>query len=343
MFNPNAASSKESGIFGLPYTVDDAKLILLPIPWEVTASYRKGTAHGPNAIFEASKQVDLYDSDFGSFYDIGIAMAQIPEKILALNNTLRPLAAEIIDRCGTDGDTTLEKNATTVNAGCDVVNQYVYDQVRSLRTQGKLVGLVGGEHSIPFGAFKAMLEEYPSMGILQIDAHADLRPAFEGFEHSHASIMYNATTKLPLKKLVQVGVRDFCEDELRMIESSGGKIQTFFDRDLAKKRIEGIPWKESVSEILAMLPKEVFISFDIDGLEPSLCPHTGTPVPGGLNFQDVSYLLWRLATSGKTIVGFDLNEVAAHPSTEWDGTVGSRILFKLCGAFLKSHQAKTRS
>lgn len=342
-FDPNTASPEDSGIFGLPFTVDEAQLVLLPVPWEVTTSYQKGTAGGPLAILHASKQIDLYDPDFGSFYESGIAMADLPTEIVQLNKELRPLAEEVICKGGPNENVTLMKNVERINKGSDRVNAFVYETVRTLRAQKKFVGLVGGEHSVPFGAFKAMLEEFPEMGILQIDAHADLRHAFEGFEYSHASIMENAVSKLPLKKLVQVGVRDYCDDERRMIEKSNGRIQTFFDRDLARKSAEGKLWKDSVSEIIDALPKEVFISFDIDGLEPSLCPHTGTPVPGGLSFRDASYLLWSVANSGKTIVGFDINEVAPHPSTEWDGTVGSRILFKLCGALFASNQTNKRS
>jgi agmatinase len=211
----------------------------------------------------------------------------------------------------------------------------VYGAVKKQLDQNKLVGMVGGEHSSVFGGIKAILERSPQTGILQIDAHADLRKSFEGFEYSHASIMYNVMTKLPAQKLIQVGIRDLCQEEYDM-SAHDERICTFYDQILADKKLSGTPWSKLCAEIVSTLPKEVYISFDIDGLDPKLCPHTGTPVPGGLSFQEALLLLKTLVTSGKKIVGFDLNEVSPGKD-EWDGNVGARILFKLCGWMLKSN------
>jgi agmatinase len=120
-------------------------------------------------------------------------------------------------------------------------------------------------------------------------------------------------------QLVQVGIRDFCQEEYEMIQERPD-IETFFDQDLKTALYEGQP-----------LPRKIHVSFDIDGFDPVLCPSTGTPVPGGLQFGEANYLLKTLVQSGRKIVSFDLNEVAPNKDSEWDGNVGARILFKLCG------------
>src|SRR5690606_2133030 len=118
--------------------------------------------------------------------------------------------------------------------------------------------------------------------VLQIDAHADLRRAYEGFQYSHASIMYNILEEIPaVTKLVQVGIRDYCDEEFEAITKSQGRIVTFFDRDLKAGAYQGKTWDQQTDEIIRELPERIYISFDIDGLDPKLCPNTGTPVPGG--------------------------------------------------------------
>lgn len=339
MFDPNAAATDSHSIFGLPFTAKDAALVLLPVPWEVTTSYNEGTAKGPAAIVEASKQIDLFDSELGEFYKPGIAMLPIPTTVQKKSAALRTHAKKIIAKGGDIGsNAVLKKSLKEVNKGSDWLNDWVRGTVETHLTQGKIVGLVGGDHSTPFGMMQALLKKYPRMGVLQIDAHCDLRKAYEGFEHSHASIMYNALTKLPLKKLVQVGIRDFCLEEMQIIKREKKRISTFFDTDLAKQKQNGVTWKKIAKKIVSTLPKEVYISFDIDGLEPTLCPHTGTPVPGGLTFYEAAALIRAVHESGRKIVGFDLNEVAPGGTTEWDGNVGGRMLLKLCGWTLKSQK-----
>jgi agmatinase len=193
----------------------------------------------------------------------------------------------------------------------------------------KIVGLVGGDHSTPLGFMEALAERYSDFGILQFDAHCDLREAYEGFEYSHASIMYNALKIPQVKKLVQVGIRDWCEAENEIINNSKGRVKTFFDYVMKRKMYEGESWRGICSEIISHLPRHIYISFDIDGLDPKLCPNTGTPVPGGLEFEQAVYLISQVAASGKKIIGFDLNEVAPGDS-EWNGNVGARLLYKMC-------------
>jgi agmatinase len=227
-----------------------------------------------------------------------------------------------------------------VNGLCGEINDTVTAAVGHWLAQGRLVGVVGGDHATAFGSIRAQAERGGEFGILHIDAHADLRRAYEGFTWSHASIMDAVCEQLPaVTTLVQVGVRDFCEEELVRIEGSGGRVRTFFDADLHARLFEGESWAALAREIVAALPQRVYLSFDVDGLDPKLCPNTGTPVPGGLSFAQAAYLLREVVRSGRTIIGFDIVEVAPGPGDdEWDGNVGARLLYKMIGWALLSRQ-----
>jgi agmatinase len=332
-FDPNAAALPDSGVFGLPFTPEEAKVVLVPVPFEATTSYGGGTADGPAAILEASKQVDLFDLDTGKPYEAGIAMLDEPAHVRAWNDEAKAAAAPIIESAGVDADAAA---LAKVNGFSEKMNEWVYATTKQWLERGKIVGVVGGDHSTPFGAIKAYAEKYPNLGVLHLDAHADLRDAYEGFTWSHASIMFNVLQHTAVKKLVQVGIRDFGEAEYELIRDSNGRVHTFFDARLSRARLDGMPWREQVDAIVAELPQHVYLSWDIDGLEPTLCPHTGTPVPGGLSFAQAAALLEGLVRAGKKIVGFDLNEVAPGPNDEWDGNVGARLLYKMIGWTLVS-------
>ena len=339
-FDPNAPAQPGSGVFGLPHSEAEARVVLVPVPWEATTSYGGGAADGPRAILEASAQVDLYDLDVDRPYIAGIHMLREPEEIIAANGKGKALAAKIIEAGGTGGDPELERALALVNALSTEVNEWVHAETTRLLDAEKIVGIVGGDHSVPFGALTALAAKRASFGVLHFDAHSDTRRAYEGFEHSHASIMYNVLEHVPaVKKLVQVGIRDVCEAEIAYCKSQGARVRTFTDRELVKRRHAGEPFATTVKDIVKELPDEVWVSFDIDGLDPRFCPHTGTPVPGGLDTSEVVAILRELARSGRKIVGFDLNEVAPNgddPSDEWDGNVGARMLYKLIAFTLAS-------
>lgn len=334
-FDPNAAAQPDSGVFGLPFTPEESKVVLLPVPFEATTSYGGGTANGPQMVLEASRQVDLFDLDIGRPYEVGISMLPHPENVRAWNDEAKALAAPIVESGGLDVDA---EALAKVNALSEKMNAWVYQVATKWIAAGKVVGLVGGDHSTPFGSIKAHADKYPNLGVLHLDAHADLRDAYEGFTWSHASIMFNVMKHVPnVKKLVQVGIRDFGEAEYTMIRESDGRIHTFFDARLARARLDGMPWREQVDAIVNELPQHVYLSWDIDGLEPTLCPNTGTPVPGGLSFAQAVALLEGVVRAGKKIVGFDLNEVSDGGSgSEWDGNVGARLLYKMIGWTLVS-------
>ena len=334
-FDPNAASSADSGIFGLPYAEKESQLILIPVPWEATTSYGGGTSEGPSAIVEASRQVDLFDVDLPRGYEAGVFIRPEAREIRTLNRTAR-LAAKKIIAVGGDIPARNKKLLAAqkkVNQAGERLNQFVYQQTKQVLTQGKIAGILGGDHSVPFGALRAIAETTSSFGVLHFDAHSDTRKAFEGFTWSHASIMYNVLERIPqVSKLVQVGIRDFCEEEFVYVSQRSDRIKMFLDRDLSRRKFEGSPWWDIARDILSELPDQIWVSFDIDGLDPQFCPHTGTPVPGGLSYNEAVHILWMLVHSGKQIIGFDLNEVAPNlknRADEWDANVGSRLLYKL--------------
>jgi agmatinase len=229
------------------------------------------------------------------------------------------------------------KTLKEVNAGSEYLNNWIYDQTKVLMERDKLVGLLGGDHSTVLGYLKAIAEKFDDFGVLQIDGHCDLRDTYEGFNYSHAGVMYNALKEIPqLKQLVQAGVRDYSSSEYEYVQKNNPRIITYFDKDIRTRLYEGETWKQITEEIISKLPQKVFISFDIDGLDPKLCPNTGTPVQGGFETEQVFYLFSKLLHSGKTIIGFDLNEVGVS-ETDWDANVGARVLFKLCNLLVTSN------
>lgn len=331
-FDPNSLGDANNNIYGLPFTVEEAETVIIPVPWEVTVSYSGGTAGGPGAVYNASYQVDLFDPVVKDAWKKGIAMDEMPLEWLEKSNSLRPKAETYIELLeeGESPETNSQMAAIRdeINAACVKLNAYVKAKALQFINEGKRVALLGGDHSTPLGMMQALATKYESFGILQIDAHADLRDAYEGFEFSHASIMFNALKIPQVSKLVQVGIRDFCEAEVNVIDNSNGRVVTFFDRDIKNKQYEGESWKNICKTIIDALPKNVYLSFDIDGLDPKLCPNTGTPVAGGFETEQVLYLIHQLVLSGKKLIAFDINEVAPGED-EWDANVGARMLYRI--------------
>ena len=343
-FDPDAAAAGP-GLFGLQSTPEDAGLVVIPVPFDATTSYRAGTARGPAAIVEASRQVDLLDREYGPTWQAGIAMLPIPARLAALSRSARRAALPILEAGGAEsGNKAHARALATVNAAGETVNAWVRKQAAAALDRGAMAAVLGGDHASPFGLIAELAARHPGIGILHVDAHADLREAYEGFAWSHASIFHNVMTRLPaVKKLVQVGIRDFGSREAAMIESSKSRIETFFEADARRQLLSGTSWDALCRRIVGRLPERVYVSFDIDGLSPELCPHTGTPVPGGLSFAECCHLLRVLAESGKQVVGFDLCEVAPGPrGDEWDANVGARVLYKLMGCAVASQRATRR-
>ncbi|MCL2727204.1 MAG: agmatinase family protein [Bacteroidales bacterium] len=329
-FNPNNIGIANGNYFALPYTAEESEIVLLSVPWDVTTSYRAGTHKGPKAMIDASCQIDLFDPLVPNAWEIAIGTLPPIRGIGSKNRNIRKTAEEVITALEQEQPPASYARALSlVNDACTTLNQTVYQTTRAQLAKGKLVGIAGGEHSVPLGLIRALCDHYPKFGILHIDAHADLRCAYEGFLYSHASIMYNALQSPNITTLVQVGIRDFCGDEVDLIQSRSS-IHCFTDELIHRHLFEGATWRQLCVQMIEKLPDHVYISFDIDGLTPDHCPNTGTPVPGGLTFREADYLLHTLALSGKKIIGFDLCEVAPGKNDEWDANVGARLLYKLC-------------
>ena len=192
-FDPNGVGLDNGAYFGLPFTPDEARLVLISAPWDVTVSYGTGTSEAPDAIIEASMQLDLYDALSPGAWRRGIATADIDYSLLETSQRLRSDAERVIrhlEEGGSVADDAVCRKIRRVNEGCVQMNENIRAQARAWLAQGKLVGLVGGDHSTPYGLVQALGERGEGFGILHIDAHCDLRRAYEGFEYSHASIMY---------------------------------------------------------------------------------------------------------------------------------------------------------
>jgi len=346
MFDPNGVGIANGNLFGFPVTEKEADIVIIPVPWDATASYGKGTSDGPQAILDASTQLDFYHPKLEKAYQTKVFMSPISEEWKKINARLCEEAIEYIAFLENGGQ--LEKNGgfretvQTITKAQESIMAGLRERASELMNSGKIVGVLGGEHSTPLGLIKAIDDRGEEFGILQVDAHADLRDAYEGFNQSHASIMFNVLTHCPnMTKLVQVGIRDIAQSEVDIINSSNRRISTYFDGDLKEEQFNGETWGRQVDKILEELPHNVYISFDIDGLSPELCPNTGTPVAGGFKLEEINYLFFRLVDSGRKIVGFDLNEVAPGHHDDWDANVGARALWNLICAVEKNRRHLT--
>jgi agmatinase len=317
VFDPDAPGS--GNLFGLPHTASQAGVFVLPVPIEATTSSAGGTSGAPEAVLTASHQVDLSDPEAGEPWRAGIAMDSAPEWLVAAGRD----AINDAERAR-EGD---EDALARVNALGDRIADFVEGWTTKRLQEGQIPAILGGDHSVPLGAIRAAVAQHPGLGILHIDAHADLREAYEGFRHSHASIFYNVLQLKGIDQLVQVGLRDVGRQE-RSLADADPRVHWWTDGDIGHTLHQGGAFAEMAVEMIAPLPERVWISFDVDGLDPSLCPGTGTPVPGGLSWREAMTLLRTIGTSGRQIVGFDLCEVGV---SAWDANVGARLLYKLSG------------
>lgn len=349
-FDVAGAGDPDGSIFGLPYAADECSVVLLPVPWEATTSYGRGTAGGPAAIRTASAQLDLFDLELaelglGQPWQFGIHMLEESSRVRAWNEHASARALPIIAKGGLVGDDAeLLTARTEVDNRSRELDRWVEKEVSAGIGDERIVGVVGGDHSVAFGSIAAHAARWPGLGILHIDAHADLRVAYEGFERSHASVLHNVMTRIDgVARLVQVAIRDLSAEEHAWAEAEP-RITTHYDFAMRRKLAEGVTWRALCAEIIAGLPQHVYVTFDVDGLDPALCPGTGTPVPGGMSYVEACSLLCELVRAGKTVVGFDLVEVAPRVTDgvvdQWDGNVGARLLYKLVGIALASRGAR---
>ena len=331
-YNPSEVGIKGS-LFGLPYTTQEAKIIILPVHLDVTTSYRDGTSKAPDTLLWESTQLDLHLPFVQKPWQLPVAWGKriVNEKE---NQKYRHMASMNISH--------LEKGLPKhemkhiqeeVNNFCEKIHHQVEEVADFQFTKGKMVGLVGGDHSSALGLLRALSKKY-LFDILQIDSHKDLRGNYGGFQYSHASIMRNAIFLSGVTGITQVGIRDYCEEEQIFVKQSKKSIKVFLDEQLHRERMDGKSWKHQVKEIIETLSDHVYISFDVDGLQPDLCPNTGTPVPGGLSFYEAAYLLEEVVKANKKIIGFDLCETG---NAIWDANISARILYRMTTLMGLSH------
>lgn len=339
-FDPSQPGLADESIFGLPFSAEQSEIVIIPVPWEVTVSYGAGASDGPIAILEASFQVDLHHQEFPDLWKLGMHLDLNTQTEQWANDSVKykSLAQPIIHALEkgeiVNDNPTLKADLESINKVCENLKNEVKDRTLFWLNQGKKVALLGGDHSTPLGYYEALATQHHDFGILHLDAHMDLRIAYEGFKYSHASIMYNALQIPQISKIVQVGIRDFCKQEAETALSERVLVHT--DMDMKAETFAGVTWEQQCDLIIASLPQKVTISFDIDGLYSWYCPNTGTPVPGGISYEQATYLLSKLGNSAKEIIGFDLVEVAPGDD-DWDGNVGARMLYHMCGVLAKNN------
>jgi len=347
-------------IYGLDHDPQTASVHVVSVPWEATTSYGRGTARGPEAVIRESVQVDLFDlvleelgrgrpsplAPSGEPHRAGIVALPVDPAWWSWSAEASRLALEVMadDEAGRPrkaDDATIAR----IDELTSQLDAAVAAQVTQAEEEGRFVALLGGDHAVAFGSIVARAERYPGLGILQFDAHADLRVAYQGFRGSHASVMHRVLDELPgVSKLVSVGVRDLCREERDAITAAGPRVEAFFDHDRVAHQHAGKPFDAFATRIAESLPREVYITFDIDGLDPRFCPQTGTPVPGGLSFDEAVAIVAAVVASGRRIVGCDLVEVAPGPAGQtWDANVGARLLYKLIGCALLSSPSHVKA
>lgn len=318
-------------------STDEAKLVVVSAPWSVTSDYGRGAAYAPDAVIEASAKKDIYDIHTHLSLEGKVATAEIDYNIQECSGQLGREAERIAINIEENGEVVGDKSLSRVervNVGFGEMQASVYGQVLRVAKAGKRVAVVGGDQSVAFGAVKALSECYEGVGVLSVDAHADLHKEQSPYLYSHTTIMRNIAEELPLvSKIVEVGVRDITHDEAEFV-ASNDKVEIFFSEALAARRFEGESWRDICDEICAALPAKVYISFDIDALKIEFCHNTNAPVPGGMTFDEVVYLINRVVATGHEIVGFDITEVVPNLDNPMDARVAARLLGKMIVATL---------
>lgn len=300
-------------------------LPILALGWDLTTSFRAGTAEAPLHMHAVSHQVDVHHPWFGhAVVDRGIQSIPTPELVTTYQRMYAPAARAYMMAWHGSGPSSASDDLNTVG---EAVHAAIANTVSANYTT--CMGVVGGEHSITAGVVAGIAQHHTQFGILQVDAHMDCRDAYQGFQHSHASVMRRCAGLSAVDTVVQVGIRDYCLDEVAFANDQG--FHTWFDWDLQTALFEGQSWQSLCQRMVDPLPERVYITVDVDGLEPSFVPDTGTPVPGGLQYSHVTYLIQQVVASGRQIIGFDCVE-AAGAATSTGIINATQLLYFLCGA-----------
>ena len=338
-YDPDGPGLDNGNFLGLPL-VDDPAVRFLAVPYDATVSYGGGTAGGPANVLAASRQLDVCVPGSAAPWEFGFAWEEVRGASLERADELRAAGARAVAAAEDGGEPDPGDVAALDGAGEEIAGA-VAAAVGGALDRGELPIVVGGEHAVALGAYRACASR-GGFGVLQLDAHMDLRPAYEGLRHSHASVMHNALRESGLTQLTQVAVRDYAPVERDRARREGERVRVYLDDDLQRDLQEGRPFGELAREIVAGLPARLWISLDVDALEPALCAHTGTPVPGGLRFAQADRLLAEAVASGREILGLDLVEVAGPPH-EFEGAVAARLAYRFAARAVSRRRARGRS
>ncbi len=278
---------------GLPEELNppqQARVAILPIPYDLTTSYQPGARRGPLAILEASTHLETYDEELGRETWEGLGIATLPAVV---PDTSGPAAT-----------------MTRIQAAAQ-------EQVAA----GRFVVGLGGEHSVTAPLVRAVRSRHPRVGVLQLDAHADLREKFEGSPHNHACVMHRLLDEgVPI---AQVGIRSLTAEEHALIRQ--GRVCTVFAEEAVRQPLD--TW---LPRVLAALPDEVYVTVDLDAFDPAIMPATGTPEPGGLNWYGALDILRAVAVA-RRIVGFDVVELAPLAGQVAADFLAAKLVYKLLG------------
>lgn len=258
-----------------------SKISVLPVPYDGTSTWGKGADKGPEAFLDALENMELYDIETDSeVYKQGIVL----------------------------------EDPVTENGSPESMTQAVHQKVNELLAKDRYVTMIGGEHSVSIGAIRAFNEHFSDLSILQIDAHADLRPSYEGSACNHACALHEASQK---NNLVQVGIRSMDVSEKQYMQPGN----VFFAHDIWQDK----DWGE---QVLSRLGDQVYLTIDMDAFDPSIFPSTGTPEPGGLGWYETLGFLKRLFEV-KDVVGFDLVELCPNPAEKASDFMMAKLHYKL--------------
>jgi agmatinase len=264
----------------------EATFVVVPVPYDLTSTYQSGSRRGPMAILEASANMELYDEELRK------------ETYLDGIHTLYPLESDA--------------------RGPAEMIASVRGKIVHVLSFDKIPVMLGGEHSISFGAVQAMTEKYAHISVLQLDAHADLRDSYQGSPYSHAAVARRIAEICPL---VQAGIRSMSAEEAAFM--ADGKVQTFFADFILEER----NWQEKICESLS---GDVYVTIDLDVLDPAVMPATGTPEPGGMNWRELLGLLKKVSRRCR-IRGFDVVELSPIPGIVAPDFLAAKIVYRLMG------------
>jgi len=259
--------------------IDEAKVVLIPVPYDGTSTWQKGADKGPDAFLEASENMEVYDIETRSeVYKKGVYLAP----------------------------------AVTENSSPEKMVEAVYKTTKNYIAQEKFVTLFGGEHSISIGSIRAFNESFEDLTVVQLDAHADLRPEYEGSKCNHACAMYEASKKT---NLIQVGIRSMDISETEHMDEN----QVYFCHDL---------YEDWMDDAIGQMTPNVFITIDLDAFDPSILPSTGTPEPGGLFWYETLEFL-KLMFKKKNVVGFDIVELCPNKNEKSSDFLAAKLYYKM--------------